>query len=294
MKRFLSSFIRRVPPLPKDRLPTPARGRRGFSILTVLLSLTLLATILAGFAGVVQNRTARVAREVQAARGERSAESGVAIAVAILLDNAALPERSRAAADGTPFACSLPDGTTLVIAMQNVAGRIDLNTASPPLIGGLLNGLMDADAADALRSAILSRRNGDGFRLVQELAQLPGVSRALYTTLEPDITVSSTRSTLHRRATRSELRARLARAGLAEDQAFSAPPNGTTFAISVEAVTAPTRGYRVDTTVEIRPGRLPAYHALTWTGHVMTPGTNDQPTLLSNLASTGTSACTSS
>lgn len=273
--RGLPDLMKRFRP-PRKSLSLRARdrprsGSRGFSILTVLLSLTLLATILAAFAGVVQNRTSRIAREVQAAHGAHAAEAGVALAVAMLLDDAARADGapSSIAADGTPFDCRLPNGTLLTIGIQDIAGRIDLNSASENLLRGALAGLAEPEQVDALVASIVSRRGGDGFRLKQEFATLRGVTRELYTVLEPDLTVHSRTTTLNRQTTRPVLRQRLTRAGVPDVVAYAASADARVFALQISARTAPNRGYKVDTIVELRPERHPAFNALTWSGHVV-------------------------
>ncbi|PTW61049.1 general secretion pathway protein K [Breoghania corrubedonensis] len=231
----------------------------------------MLASILAGFASVVQNRTARIAREVHAAAGARAADGGIGIAVAALLAGAAEAEDTpgRNAQDGTPFSCRFAEGIMLVITMQDVAGRLDLNTASRELLLAVLDGAMKPDAASRLIAAIMSRRNDDQFRTVEELAQLPGVDRALYERLRSGLTVHSGRAALDKRSTPPDLRGQLARAGIADDIAYASSPDGRKFAVSVLARTGPGRGYLIETTIEIRPGRMPVYRALSWNGHIV-------------------------
>ena len=270
VKDGLPNLMKDLRTLVQSHLPALSgrhrHARRGFSILTVLLSLTLLASILVGFASVVQNRTSRVAREVQAAQGELSAEAGIALIVASLLENAAHEESHRRPADGTPYACTLDNGTQLFMAAQDVAGRIDLNTASQDLLLALFDKQADPEKSAALISAIESRRRNDGFRMVQEFAQLPGVDRDLYAHIAPDLTVYSKRPSLDEASARQALRTRLARTGIAKDIAYASSADGLKFEIDVIARTAPGRGYRATAAVEIRPGHMPAYHILFWNG----------------------------
>ncbi len=266
MKRFQTPLKSLFPALNRGK-----SGKRGFSIVTVLLSLTLLATILAGFAGVVQNRTLRIAREVQSARAERAAEAGVAIAVARLAGHVALDEEiaARSPVNGTPFTCRLDGETVLVIAMQDVAGRVDLNTAPDTLLEALLGGQTDEENAAEIVSSILARRRTSGFRLVEELAQLPGVSTALYGTLSPDITVNSHLSALNRGSVRPALRTRISQAGLVAGTVYSADATRRLFEISVLVRSAPDRGYLVETTARIRPGSNPLHDILKWNGRIV-------------------------
>ncbi|WP_394708245.1 hypothetical protein [Breoghania sp.] len=297
----LPELMKRLKTLLKSLFPALSHGRsakRGFSIVTVLLSLTLLATILAGFASVVQNRTARIAREVQSARVQRAAEAGVAIAVARLLGHAAMDEEiaARSPINGTPFTCRLDAETVLVIAMQDVAGRVDLNTATDGLLGALLAEQTDADNASRLVKAILARRQTNGFKLVEELAQLPGVSPALYGTLQPDITVSSRLSALHRGSARPALRTRLSQAGLAAETAYSAQATRRDFEISVLARSARGSGYLVETTARIRPGSNPPHDILKWNGRLVRNATVPPAYAdwLNSLAEQESPSCTSS
>ncbi|WP_321341240.1 type II secretion system protein GspK [Breoghania sp.] len=267
-------LMKRFQTLLKSLFPAVSRGKsgkRGFSIVTVLLSLTLLATILAGFAGVVQNRTLRIAREVQGARAERAAEAGVAIAVARLAGHVAMDAEiaARSPVNGTPFTCSLDGETVLVIAMQDVAGRIDLNTAPDALLEALLADQTGEENAAKIVSSILARRRTNAFRLVEELAQLPGVSTALYDALRPDITVNSRLSTLHKGSARPALRTRISQAGLAEGTVYSADATRRLFEISVLVRSAPGRGYLVETTARMRPGSNPPHDIQKWNGHLV-------------------------
>ena len=263
--KHLATLLQRL-----SRASAHRRSPRGFSLLTVLLSLALLASILAGFASVVQNRTGRVAREFRAASAARAAEAGVSIAVASLLGHAALPElvAKRTAINGRPFSCRLNTGTTLVISMQDIAGRLDLNTAEAELLTALFASTATPDIATSHVSAIMRRRRDNEFRMTEELAQLPGMERTLYQQVRRDLTVYSRRASLNATSARPELRTLMARAGVSEDDAFSASADGRVFAVSVLARAGPGRGYLLETTVEIRPDRMPAYHALSWHGHI--------------------------
>ncbi|MDJ0929786.1 hypothetical protein [Breoghania sp.] len=235
------------------------------------MSLTLLASILAGFASVVQNRTIRIAR--------RAADAGITIAVAALVENVSDEKdiSQKTADDDTPFACPFNDNTTFIIAMQDVAGRLDLNKGSSDLFRAALIGLAEPNAISALVAAIERRRNGDGFRLVQEFAQLPGVTSEVYSRLHMDLTVHSALTALDKASTRPDLRSRLVRAGVSPDAAYAASADDRKFALSVLARTAPDHGYFFETKVKIRPESFPIYQTLSWNSHVVRVSTIPLP-----------------
>jgi general secretion pathway protein K len=116
-------------------------------------------------------RLAAVASE--GARAEALADAGVSLAI---LDLVAARESQtserRFALDATPLACRIGDAA-LTIAVQDEAGKVDLNTAGPPLLRALVLGL-GLGAGEAATDAILDYRDEDDNR------RLSGAERAEY------------------------------------------------------------------------------------------------------------------
>jgi general secretion pathway protein K len=192
------------------------RGQRGFALVVVLSALGLLALVAAAFAHVARSHIKLAASAGVGARAEALADAGVHIAI---LDLVAARESGwggrRLALDSTPFFCSAGGGTILAIAVQDEAGKVDLNIAAPALIRALVLGLgvgageaaVDAildyrDEDDARRASGAERaeylaagrlygpRNGP-FLAVEELASVLGLTQADADRLRPFVTIHS-------------------------------------------------------------------------------------------------------
>jgi len=192
------------------------RGQRGFALLVVLSALGLLALVAAAFAHVARSHIRLAASAGASARAEAMADAGVHIAILDLVaGRGSGPGSRRLAFDSTPFLCSAGGGATLAIAVQDEAGKVDLNIASPVLIRALLLGLgvrggeaaVDAildyrDQDDARRVSGAERaeylsagrlygpRNGP-FLAVEDLASVLGLTQADADRLRPFVTVNS-------------------------------------------------------------------------------------------------------
>jgi len=193
------------------------RSQRGFVLLLVLGALGLLAVVAATFAHVARNhmRLAAVAKE--SARAEALADAGVNIAILDLVAARASqsPDR-RFAVDATPIACSIGgDGATLTIAVQDEAGKVDLNIAGEPLLRALVLGLglsageaavdaildfrdqdddrrvAGAERADYLAAGRLSGPRNGPFLAVEELGSVLGITQADADRLRPFVTIHS-------------------------------------------------------------------------------------------------------
>jgi general secretion pathway protein K len=148
--------------------------QRGFALLVVLSALGLLAVVAAGFAHVARSHIKLAAAAGAGARAEALADAGVHMAILDLLAaRESGPGNRRFALDATPFSCSAGRGATLVIAVQDEAGKVDLNIAGPVLIRALVLGL-GVSAGEAAVDAILDYRDEDDAR------RLAGAERAEY------------------------------------------------------------------------------------------------------------------
>jgi len=192
------------------------RRQRGFALLVVLSALGLLALVAAAFAQVARSHIKLAASAGAGARAEALADAGVHIAILDLVGaRESGPVGRRLALDSTPFPCGAGGGAILAIAVQDEAGKVDLNIAGPVLIRALLLGLgvrggeatVDAildyrDQDDARRVSGAERaeylaagrlfgpRNGP-FLAVEDLASVLGLSQADADRLRPFVTVYS-------------------------------------------------------------------------------------------------------
>jgi len=151
------------------------RSQHGFVLLVVLSALGLLAVVAASFAHVARNHIKLAAVASEGARAEALADAGVHI---VILDLVAAresqPPNRRFALDATPVTCSIGgDGATLRIAVQDEAGKVDLNISNQPLIRALVLGL-GLSTGEAAIDAILDYRDEDDNRRVS------GAERAEY------------------------------------------------------------------------------------------------------------------
>ncbi len=149
------------------------RGQRGFALLVVLSALGVLAVVAAAFAHVARSHIKLAAAAGASARAEALADAGAHI---VILDLVAAresgPGSRRFALDATPFVCSAGGGT-LSLAVQDEAGRVDINIAGPVLIRALVLGL-GVSAGEAAVDAILDYRDEDDAR------RISGAERAEY------------------------------------------------------------------------------------------------------------------
>jgi general secretion pathway protein K len=200
--------------LAKDRCGR--RGQRGFALLVVLSALGLLALVAAAFATVARGHIKLAASAGAVARAEALADAGVHLAVLDLVAaRESGPDSRRLALDSTPFVCSAGGGATLAIAVQDEAGKVDINIAGPVPIRALVLGL-GVSAGEAAADAILDFRDEDDarrpsgaeraeylaagrlyaprngpFLAVEDLASVLGLTQADVDRLRPFVTVYS-------------------------------------------------------------------------------------------------------
>ncbi len=149
-------------------------GQRGFALLVVLSALGVLALVAAGFTHVAHSHIKLVAGAGASARAEALADAGVQIAILDLVAaRESGPGSRRFELDATPSVCSAGGGAVLSIAVQDEAGKVDINIAGPVVIRALLLGL-DVSAGDAAVDAVLDYRDQDDARRVS------GAERAEY------------------------------------------------------------------------------------------------------------------
>jgi general secretion pathway protein K len=191
---------------------------RGFVLLAVLLvSLILIATA-AALTHSVRGRIALSAAVSRAAEAEALADAGFSIAMLDIEDSRRSPigER-RFPVGGVPVSCAAPNGAgTITIAVNDEAGKINLNSRNEPLLLAFLNGLdIEDGGAELLLARLLDYRDADDvtrggapeatfaslgpgaslknrpFDVIEELAQVPGFPNAIFDRVRPYLTVYS-------------------------------------------------------------------------------------------------------
>jgi general secretion pathway protein K len=196
------------------RASLPSR-QRGIALVLVVWVAVILTVIAGSFIVERRSETLVVVNSVAIARTEAAATAGVtrAIAEAYRNDPTATDSWKR---DGAPHDWSF-DGIAVRVEMRDESAKIDINSASEPLLRGLLVsvGLSDDDAshlldaildwrdADSLKrpngaeeadysAAGLTYRPGNGpFQALEEMQLVLGMRPEIYRRLAPLLTVYS-------------------------------------------------------------------------------------------------------
>jgi len=157
----------KIPALPG----TAASGQRGMALVIVLWLVVLLSVMAAGHARNAHIDTMLASRQVGFARSRALAEAGINHIVLELLADTRAQQRPL---DGSIFTVDV-HGETVVVAIRDATGLVDLNAASADLLGATLRACgADQQQASELVDAILDWRDGDN------LAHLNGVEDADY------------------------------------------------------------------------------------------------------------------
>jgi general secretion pathway protein K len=148
------------------RISPPAPRERGFVLLIVIWVTGLLALISASFAVAMRTHIKVTANTIENARAEALADAGVQLAIMDLLATRTNRSREgRFAVDGTATVCRAPTGDLLRIAVEDEAGKVDLNMANERLLTTLLQGLgASSGEASAHADRILDFRDADDER----------------------------------------------------------------------------------------------------------------------------------
>ena len=190
------------------------RGQRGVALVLVLWVSVLLTVVASSF--IVERRTDAiiVRNSISLARAEGAADAGVHRGIYDMYRSDNAPERWKR--DGSVQEWSF-GSIPVRVEMRDESAKIDINTASEPLLRGLLtsSGLGDQDAARLLDAILdwrdpdaLKRPNGaeepdyrdaglpykpanSAFQAIEELQLVLGMRPDLYRRLAPSITVFS-------------------------------------------------------------------------------------------------------
>lgn len=207
------------------------RAQRGVALLVVLWACTLLAILVGGFASIARVEALQTRFTLGQQRARYAAEAGITRAIVIAqarrrqtllveMGETPLPAGS---IPGDTRALALDfDGVHVVVDMLDETGKVDINTADPRVLKALFlaAGCSPARADELVqrisewRGPIMSPVSDDGasppsaplvaagnptvkytaFAAIEELQSLPGMDAALYSTVEPAITVWSRQS----------------------------------------------------------------------------------------------------
>ena len=190
------------------------KRERGVALVLVMWVAILLTVIAASFMIEARTDTLVLRNSVASARAEAAADAGVHRAVYELYRTDQGPDQWRR--DGSTREWTF-DGIPVRIELRDESGKIDINTASDPLLRGLLLsvGLSDEEASK-LQDAILDWRDADTlkrlngaeepeyraaglpykpanapFQAIEELQLVLGMRPHIYRRLAPSITVFS-------------------------------------------------------------------------------------------------------
>ena len=137
--------------------------QHGVALVLVMFAAVILSVIAASFIVERRTETLVVRNSLSAARAEAAANAGIHRALHDLYRQN-VPEVWKR--DGTPHEWAF-DGVPVLIEIRDESAKIDINTASDPLLRGLLLsvGLRD-DEASALLDAILDWRDADSLKRI--------------------------------------------------------------------------------------------------------------------------------
>lgn len=175
------------------------RAQRGIALLVVLWACTLLAILVGGFASIARVEALQTRFTLGQQRARYAAEAGITRAIVLV---EALHRQAFVAYTGgtSPASVVIPgDGKSLAfdfdrihvaVGMLDETGKVDINLAEPLALRALFVAAGCPEArADALVPQVLEWRKHKPFAAIEELQALPGMDPALYSVLEPAITI---------------------------------------------------------------------------------------------------------
>ena len=281
------------------RAPPPFR-QRGVALLLVLWACTLLAILLGGYAALARTEALQARYQFAGTQAHYAAEAGLMRAVYGLQDPRM---RQRWIGDGRPYTF-VYDHASVVVRSIDEDGKVDLNTATPEVLQGLLRAaglrpeqagelarrIVDwrsppdlANEADSQRAAYAAAGRDYGprrgpFVTVEEVQLVLGMTPALYRQLAPVLTIwSGSPSPNPNTAPPLALQAipgitppqlaeiRATRARNADDPSL-ALNNGTTHSIESVATLADGTSAVLRATIRMQPGLggVKPYAVLRW------------------------------
>ncbi len=241
--------------------PSP---QHGFVLVSVIWIAGLLAVMATAFTIGIRSYTLAGRNVIQGERAQAIAD-GMATYQALKLASLDLSGNLQLTS-GIASACRWSDTARVTVRVQDQGGLVDLNTASPVLIGRLLEGLglaaadasavqadlqdfrdpdHDAQSGGAEPAVYRDRKHGPRngpISVVEELDQIPGLTEKLRTTLRRVTTVSSQQMGFDLERAPEELLKLLQLSGPIDPnaQAFASP--------------SPRRVYAIETAAELPDG----------------------------------------
>jgi len=185
----------------------PARSREdhaesGSIALLALWGVALICILIAPVAFATRGDVQIAHNAVAESRARLAAEAGTQVGLQRLLRRFA---DGTTAFDGTPETWTL-ESTKIAIAIADEAGKVDLNLAPVDLLAGLFEAIGEPHAAAELIACNVLYQRGDygadcpqpdgphigrRFAVTEELAEVPGVSGALFDRIAPYVTVAT-------------------------------------------------------------------------------------------------------
>ncbi len=192
------------------------RHQQGVALLMVLWATALLGIMLAAFAVSMRTEGLQARYQFDQVRARYAAEAGLARAVYGLTER---DMRRRWVDDGRAYRFDF-DRARVTVRLYNESGKVDLNTAAPPVLTGLFRAAgLDPERAEALSEAVQDWRDPDNaalpngaeraqyhaagrddgprngpFQSIEELQRVLGMTPALYARVAPAITIWSGRT----------------------------------------------------------------------------------------------------
>ncbi len=209
MKRFFASSAN-----PSLR---PTRRQRGVAFVLVMWVIAMLSVLLGSFALVARTESMQSRHLFDTTTARYAAEAGINLAVYGLSKS---DPTQKWVADGRPYSFVF-DGVEVEVALTDDSGKIDINAADPASLKNLFVGAGIEEAqAEELADAIQDWRDPDDltslhgaergdyraaglaysprnapFETLSEIQQVFGMDYAIYSKIEPAITMFSGRST---------------------------------------------------------------------------------------------------
>ena len=171
----------------------------GYAALACMLAAACFALIALDVTRTSRSEAQAAQAGLVHARLDAAADSGLVLAVQHLTDPDAASRWDTDTAHEVDYA-----GTKLRVRLEDEAGKVPLNTATPAQLQALFEGVgVDAGAAKLLVANFLDFRDPSrlgagaggsgrtgGFRALIELASVPGLTRDIYERLVPAVTVA--------------------------------------------------------------------------------------------------------
>ena len=241
--------------------------QKGIALISVLWVVALLTIVAGGLSATVRSELHVVTNTAALLQAQYATESGVELAAMNLM----YPQSVRWPADGSIR--ELDIGTAkLRIATWDESGKVDLNYAPAQLLSSLMiNSGVEPGQADLLVDAILDWRDVDEFQrlngaedsdyriagldygprnapfeTVDELRYVLGMTEALYSDIEPALTVYSGRNGVNVNAASAQVTQ-----AIAGVENLDSVASGTTYTIQVEARVGAAVVSQAEATIDI-------------------------------------------